>query len=301
MSAIVGNMPSSRNWAGVAWNGSVFCAVAGGTNIAATSPDGINWTAQTLPSSAQWSDIASSGTVFCATKSNAAVIGEIFAYSYDGITWVKSNSVDTTFYSRGIAYGTGVFCSADSLGTRVYRSSNGITFSSGTLPGHTYWNRIAWSGSLFCVNVLDTAVNYAATSPDGITWSYTTLPITEQWSGIAGGNGKICILPQTSSATQCVVSNNGTDWQVGTLPPALWRHIVWTGSAFCALPATGSNIYVSEDGVTWQAKSLPVSGTWTSMTKTGAAILLLSYTNSVLIDDWSSFWCNFKGQSEIIA
>ena len=294
-------MPSSRNWAGVAWNGSVFCAVAGGTNIAATSPDGVNWTARVLPASAQWSDIASSGSVFCATKSTAAVIGEIFAYSYDGITWVKSTSVDTTFYSRGIAYGNGLFCSADNLGTRVYRSSDGISFLSATLPAYAYWNRMAWSGNLFCVNVLDSSVNYAATSPDGITWELTTLPITEQWSGIAGGIGKICILPQTSGATHCVASNNGTDWQIGTLPSAIWRHIIHNGSVFCALPDSGSNIYLSEDGIIWQAKSLPFSDTWRSMTKTGSAILILSSTKSILIDDWSSFWCNFKGQSEIIA
>jgi hypothetical protein len=75
-------LPVSANWYSIAWNGTVFCAVASGSAIAATSPDGITWTQRTLPVSANWRSIAWNGTVFCAVAYNstiAATISETFS------------------------------------------------------------------------------------------------------------------------------------------------------------------------------------------------------------------------------
>ena len=54
----------------VAWNGSVFCAVAAGGNVCATSPDGLSWTERTMSMSASWNDITWNGTIFCAAPTH---------------------------------------------------------------------------------------------------------------------------------------------------------------------------------------------------------------------------------------
>ena len=77
-------LSSSNYWQGIAWNGTVFCAVARTTANAATSPDGITWTTRAMPSSAEWCAIAWNGTVFCAISGPAS---NKAATSTDGITW----------------------------------------------------------------------------------------------------------------------------------------------------------------------------------------------------------------------
>ena len=71
-------LPVSATWYAIAWNGTVFCAVAASSTIAATSPDGITWTQRTLPVSAAWYAIAWNGTVFCAVASSSAIAATTF-------------------------------------------------------------------------------------------------------------------------------------------------------------------------------------------------------------------------------
>jgi hypothetical protein len=66
---------SLKNWHGVCWSPELrlFCAVAYGSNTAATSPDGITWTQKTLPSSKSWSSVCWSPELrlFCAVAGNS--------------------------------------------------------------------------------------------------------------------------------------------------------------------------------------------------------------------------------------
>ena len=83
-------MPVSANWTGIAWNGSVFCAITD-SDVAATSSDGQTWTQRTMPSNIHYNAIAyglgtfmavASGTTPGATTNKAAT-------SADGITWTE--------------------------------------------------------------------------------------------------------------------------------------------------------------------------------------------------------------------
>ena len=51
-------LPSAANWTQITYGQGLFFAVASGTNIAATSPDGINWTSVVMPSSSNWNSVA---------------------------------------------------------------------------------------------------------------------------------------------------------------------------------------------------------------------------------------------------
>jgi len=76
-------VPAS-NWRGLAWNGTVFSAVAsGGAVLAITSPDGITWTNRTAPAGFYQYELWSTKfSRFVALSSTSAPI-----HSPDGITW----------------------------------------------------------------------------------------------------------------------------------------------------------------------------------------------------------------------
>lgn len=55
--AVTPGLPQSATWSKIAYGQGLFVAVATGGVVAATSPDGINWTARTLPASASWASV----------------------------------------------------------------------------------------------------------------------------------------------------------------------------------------------------------------------------------------------------
>ena len=119
-------LPVGAYCTAIAWNGSVFCAVAGvSNNIAATSPDGITWTQRTLPVSAYWSAIAWNGSVFCVVATSNSTIA---ATSPDGITWTQ-RTLPVNAYWSAIAWNGSVFCavsggSVNGGGTNIAATSN---------------------------------------------------------------------------------------------------------------------------------------------------------------------------------
>lgn len=81
-------MPVSVTWQGLAWNGTVWCAIAGrtATTVAATSTDGVTWTAQVLPTAQPWRDLEWDGAHFLAVSDGSATA----AISADGVTWATT-------------------------------------------------------------------------------------------------------------------------------------------------------------------------------------------------------------------
>jgi hypothetical protein len=302
MTMLIGDMPTSRNWEAVAWNGVVFCALGLDSGFAATSYDGLNWTEGAVLTPGRWKDIAWNGNTFCACSNGPSVPGHIFSRSVDGVTWTESNPVDINFASTGIAWGNGVFCSPFEYGNYLYTSADGLSWGSKALPITTHWEKIAWSGNLFCTNIGALSTNTAAISVDGDVWISSTLPFSAQFKAVAGGNNIICMLPSGPYASnKSIATVDGVTWIEGTLPTTdLWYRLVWNGTVFCGVPNSGNYVVISKDGVNWQQKTLPISDTWKSITASGSAILLLSATKSVFVDDWSSFWTNFHGQTETI-
>ena len=49
--------PASASWRSVAYGNGVFAAIANYSTIAASSTDGITWTARTLPVSTYWRSV----------------------------------------------------------------------------------------------------------------------------------------------------------------------------------------------------------------------------------------------------
>ncbi len=90
--AVTPGLPVSTTWTKIAYGQGLFLAVASGGTVAATSPDGINWTARTLPSSSNWNSAQfgntnktptwvaisnTSGTVGATIKTGAQAVGRV--------------------------------------------------------------------------------------------------------------------------------------------------------------------------------------------------------------------------------
>ena len=90
-------LPASATWSSVGYGAGLFFAVAKGTQTVATSPDGINWTAQLLSSSSNWSSVTfgnpvsatlgnqplwvaisnTSGTIAASIRTGATALGRV--------------------------------------------------------------------------------------------------------------------------------------------------------------------------------------------------------------------------------
>lgn len=80
----------------LAWNGSVFCSLRGGTDAADISTDGIVWTSGTLPDLQSGTDraISNLGTTFCVIGGNP---GDVAYLSTDnGASWVETDAFPNT-------------------------------------------------------------------------------------------------------------------------------------------------------------------------------------------------------------
>jgi hypothetical protein len=264
------SLPSSANWISIAWNGTVYCAVAYNSSKAATSSDGITWTAQTLPSSAGWDSIAWNGTVFCAIATG----GTVAATSPDGATWTAQTLPSSQSWNS-IAWNGSVFCAVAQFTTSAATSPDGHTWTAQTMPSAAAWYSIACNGTVFCA--VANGSTAAATSPDGHTWTSQTLPSSADWYAIASDGTKFCAVAFTS--TIAATSPDGHTWTLQTLPvSANWQSIAWNGITFCAVG--GSNVAAtSPDGATWTQITLPVN----------------SYANNYITSNGSTFCAVWEG------
>jgi hypothetical protein len=254
-------LPVHQIWTDIAWNGTVFCAVAYGSNIVATSPDGIVWTQHTMPfAEGAWWAIAWNGTVFCTVAYGTSRA----ATSPDGETWTERTLPASAEWGAICAKGA-TFCAisigSDSTGTDVAATSadDGENWTARTLPSTSFWRAIASDGTQFCAiagrttpyGALPNGCDIAATSPDGITWTPRTLPSDLGWTGIAWNGSVFCAVASGwSSGVSAATSADGATWTIQSLASYDWVDVAWNGTEFCAL-ALGNVTATSADGVVW--------------------------------------------------
>lgn len=268
----VGTLPTASQWSSIAWNGTVFCAVAFDSAIAATSPDGITWTQRALPATGYWEAVAWNGTVFCAIAYDSAMA----ATSPDGITWTqRTMPVNTTW--QALAWNGTVFCAVATITSIAATSPDGITWTQRALPSSAFWHSIAWNGTVFCTVAV--ASTSAATSPDGIAWTAQTLPSVANWQALTWNGTVFCVVAYGSD--KAATSPDGAAWTARTLPSSTtWNGIAWNGSVFCVVAVATSSAATSPDGVTWTARTLPVSTGWYAVAWNGDVFCTVGSTSA---------------------
>ena len=239
-----------------------FIAVAGGTNQAGYSVDGITWSNVTLPSSQEWIAIAYGKVSNVSRYVAVSRQSQIAAWSIDGVSWTSS-SIGEGGDWNGIAYGNGrfvVISESDSSSTsRAVTTDGAVTWSVGSVS--TGAVAIAYGLGRFVI-VEGNFSNSVASSTDGITWTTATLPANvdsteNNWRDIAFGNGRFVAIADNNAQT--AYSLNGTTWTSGQLPVnADWRKVSYGNGVFLAV-ADGETAASSNDGVVWTSRSATVA------------------------------------------
>jgi hypothetical protein len=225
---LVASASDSVAWAGVGYAAATdtLVSVGTGTATAGRSTDGgETWGTSTLPASQNWRAVAFAPTLGASGRWVAVsqTGTNRVAYSDDGgQTWTaRSAAAANTWWwvhwSTRLA--KFVALSQSGAGNRVMTSSDGLTWSIGSIADST-WNQIA-ENSTTLVALAEAGATYCASSTDATTWTPRTLP-----------------------------SLTGTD--------TFWRGIFWAESlglfvAFAASSSTSliTGVAYSADGATW--------------------------------------------------
>ena len=270
-------------------SGANNCDITNGSGTATTNVTNViitcgsnasSWTARTLPNSnGGWYLTSAYGNGRFVTVSANSSPG-VAAYSLNGQTWTASNALGVNGVQwYGLTYGNGLFIAVGS-GTNAIRSSDGITWSTSTLP-NANWGAITYGNGVFVT--LASGSRIAATSPDGINWTQyaTALPVSaDWWSSVAFGNGVFVAVAASVDNTMVVTSTDGITWtQQAALPvSAQWRAVTYAGGRFVIIGSSagpvGRAAYSINNGVTWTLATTPPGAfTWGGM----------SYGNGVFI------------------
>lgn len=294
-------------WRSAVWNDSAHVMAAvnfgvspTGTNIAASSPDGLTWTQRTMPTNAFWIDITAGTGMFVAVSSGS----DIAATSPDGIAWTQRTLPTAGGWQR-VAWNGSTFCAAGQIGSNpgIATSPDGVTWTSRSLgvAGGLSLGVLGTRGTAFVLAANTTSTLY--TSPDGVTWTPRSLPIAKFWTGIAD-NGSMTVM--VAAGTSSLSSPDGVTWTERTIPSDQnWSAVVWDGSEFVAFTSDAGFLATSPDGITWDAfeysdrtgdsptfaTTIPILGLETSVLTSSNGSAWAKQTSSIASpQNWSLVW-----------
>jgi hypothetical protein len=179
-----------------------------------TSPDGITWTSRaTAYAQWSWNIIFANGLfVMPAYYIGNTADGDAIQTSPDGITWTRRNTIRKV--RRGLAWnGSGFAITPYSNESSGDYSSDGITWTSSTLPSSGYWSLLAGGSDIFISGSNGTTTG-ARSTDHGATWSAVTLPADAD--GLIFANGLFALF--TDTTTSFYTSEDGLTWTLQTLP-----------------------------------------------------------------------------------
>jgi hypothetical protein len=90
------------NWTSVSFGNGLFVAVADGTNVAAVSTNGINWSLITLPTNSFWQDVSYGGNAFVAIGGSTDGLISRCSNLSGNESWLTDYTSDNGAYSIAI-------------------------------------------------------------------------------------------------------------------------------------------------------------------------------------------------------
>jgi hypothetical protein len=227
-----------------------------------SSPDGINWTAQSLAGSPSDMNTSVYGDGLYVVAGNN---GEIQT-SPDGVIWTARTAAGGyTGSFVGSTYGNGLYVLVGDNG-EIQTSPDGINWTAQTADGGYTgtFNDATYSGDLFLI-VGDTGE--IQTSPDGINWTAQSAAggYTGVFYGATFGAGYFCIVGDTGEIQS---SPDGINWTAQSAAGAYsgtFLDVMHGNGRFLAV-GFGAEIQSSLDVVTWKQETAdpPFSGFFSS-------------------------------------
>ncbi len=198
------------------------------TAFAASSPDGINWTARTPAANNWWQAVSYGNGLFVAVARSGA--SNRIMTSPDGITWTARNSGINPDFS-GVAYGAGIWVAVanGSTGGTTFTSYDGITWDEQATSFAA--NTIIYADGKFTVG------NYY--SEDGINWNSNSIPFNPQ--AITYGNGYFVAVTDFGT-NRIAYSTNAINWvAIPAASIATFESITFGKDIFVAGATSGTN------------------------------------------------------------
>lgn len=188
-----------------------------------------------------------------------------------------SNQASNTYST--IAYGAGYFLALAGSSATGSRSTDGVSWSSFSLPTASSWTSIA-HGNGYWVAVASATDTAVYSSANGAGWRTSTLPSSASWVKVAYGAGKFVALA-TSGSTTSYSTNNGASWTAGTgLPSATWTGLAYGAGIFVAVAQGGTQAAYSTDGASWTSATLPSPTNWSDVVYGNGRFVAISSSTS---------------------
>lgn len=255
----------AANYKDQAWGADRFMLVGGegSDEVIAFSTDfGATWTeATTIP-------VSGGGTIPSVAYGNGFWLAGLNAVAVikstdGGVTWIEYPSSSYAKTSLRFLNSKFWFISAGSSTNLVRETTDGISYTSRTMPATTNWQDMAYSGTRHVALALD---RMAYSDDDGVTWNAGASFASGSWNRMQYGNGVFVAIDQSGFVK--VTADGVTVTTVAG--PANFRDILFAQGVFISCGA-GDEIYTSEDGLTWTlSDNLFTAGpTWGRMVTDG--------------------------------
>ena len=227
-----------------------FVAVSVSSNIAATSLDGVTWTARTVfPSASGLHSVAANNGTFVTVSQT--INGTIYYSSNQGVNWAPVSAAPIGY---GVAYGGGKFVAISSLSKNVTVSSNGAPNTWTNYSNVTFSNALAITYGSGKFVVVGANAN-AAYSSDGVNWNLTPIANLANvgYQSVAYGGGQFVAV---GGGTQSI-STDGITW--ANVTGVTGSSIAYGAGKFVVLGISSNHIWYSSDAVSWQTTTVPIN------------------------------------------
>ena len=281
-----GAISSTNNyWQSVCYGNGKFVAVFNTSKYYAYSTDGINWIEATFSDVSLSLNLCYGNGKFIAISatSNASNNSISIYNSTDGINWSSATDISELSYDVlelitesfvigditdvCLCYGNGKYVGITNLYSIVMYSTDGLTWTVGTISGTSRnWNSVCYGNDKFVAVARDS--NYFAYSTDGITWTEGTISDTDRdWWSVCYGNDKFVAVARNSN--YFAYSTDGINWTEGTISDSTrsWQSVCYGNGKFVAVASNNSNYFAySTDGINWTEGTISdTSRSWDSV------------------------------------
>jgi len=241
-------LPSDRNWKCLAAGMNMFVAIGRGSAVAASSLNGINWTARSIVSR-NWESVCFGNNRFVAVASNL----DTAAYSTNGTTWTPVTIPDLGDSSTNewidVCFGQGKFLAvANSNNAYAYSEDNGLTWSVGIMDtvadsSQKDWVSVAYGNNRFVAMSSQGDIAY---SFNGILWYGATMPSPDgssvmTWKQMKYANGLFYAVCDTGGVPVFGDATSGpTRYSVTSYDGIVWTEVTLAQEAEWALICYGA-------------------------------------------------------------
>ena len=191
--------------------------------------------------------------------------------------------IPSSQYWNTVCYGNDKFVAIANNTTTMAYSTDGISWTEGTLPISQYWSSVCYGNGKYVAITYSIIMAY---STDGIDWTQGNMPSRQNWGIVCYGNGKFVAITNGNDGSNIMAySTDGINWTQGNMPSKQkWESVCYGNGKFVAVAGnTKSNIMAySTDGINWTQGNMPSTQFWTSVCYGNGKYIAIIYSSNIM-------------------